>query len=572
MNTTRNRQRGMALVVVLIVITVAIVIVGGLSMRLVNQDRHVLRYVAHKECFQGVEAAYVRARFEIEDAQDGNIGLGDWTPSGEGLLLPSFDDAGVAPLTLASSPHVEYFAYTVNWGTDGIDNNLDGIMDANDTWEFWRRMVYCYARDGESIRSTETLAELQDVNVWRNAIFAGGGMAGGVINGNVSIHGAVHILGDQIVEGGASLSAIDLSGTSLIHNNYEGCPADLLDRVPALPQRDWNGEMVGTLEATLRVQNGLVGMSGNSEIGSADVFGNSVKETMDGTFVDDGWTGNAVTDDGDRGDPQSVWSDNDWDELYDLGNRVSFPLLTDDWRAPITGDREWNGDLSDWYTHEDYFNEVLVADPAIKNDGIYVGDIDLYTQGDDFYWNATTGEELSGSLPATPPAADDDYILFNADTDVLLMNGQIAIQGDLTIRGKANQNTINYSGRAAFLVDGNAQLDSNLLSCNNGDPSDTTQSFPVDNIIGVMASQDMVVGSVAQISLMGAFYAQGKITSEKQTNIMGTFVSSYFDMGTNVPSIFQVPALADNLPMGMVGNFPVLSFYQVYWRELGVEL
>jgi hypothetical protein len=25
---------------------------------------------------------------------------------------------------------------------------------------------------------------------------------------------------------------------------------------------------------------------------------------------------------------------NGWNELYDLGNKVSFPLLTDDWREP----------------------------------------------------------------------------------------------------------------------------------------------------------------------------------------------------------------------------------------------
>jgi len=84
-----------------------------------------------------------------------------------------------------------------------------------------------------------------------------------------------------------------------------------------------------------------------------------------------------------------------------------------------------------------------------------------------------------------------------------------------------------------------------------------------------MAENDMVVGSLSQLQLMGAFYAQGRITCTKQSIVMGTFVSNYFDMGTNVPDIFQVPSLADNLPHGMIGAYPILCLSQVSWRELG---
>jgi hypothetical protein len=40
-------------------------------------------------------------------------------------------------------------------------------------------------------------------------------------------------------------------------------------------------------------------------------------------------------------------------------------------------------------------------------------------------------------------------------------------------------------------------------------------------------------------------------------------------MGTNVPEIYQVPSLADNLPLGMIGAYPILVYSQVSWRELG---
>src|SRR5690606_19395135 len=123
----------------------------------------------------------------------------------------------------------------------------------------------------------------------------------------------------------------------------------------------------------------------------------------------------------------------------------------------------------------------------------------------------------------------------------------------------------------AILVYGDIVIDTNLVTCNNGNKTDTAGSFPVNNILGLMASNNMTVGSTAQLDIMGAFYAQNKIVSAKQTNVMGTFVSNYFDMGTNVPNIFQVPSLADNLPLGMIGNYPILALQEVAWREIGVE-
>ncbi|MBP8129636.1 MAG: hypothetical protein KA184_08635 [Candidatus Hydrogenedentes bacterium] len=566
----KQAQEGMALLIALFFVSVALVLLGGIAVRMINQRTQVDHYEAHKSCFLGLETAYSQCRYELELAEDGFIGLDSWIPPSPGAL-PSFDDSGVTPAALPSMPGVEYMAMAEQWGDDGKDNNGDGAVD--DGAEQWMYTIHGWARVDEKVRQVEAIVAATDVNVWRNAIFGGAGMAGGTINGNVSIHGSVHILGDAVLEGGTSIAAIDLSGTSLIHNNYDGVPADLLARVPPLAKREWNGESdIETLDASLRVKHGRVGMSGNSEVGSADTFGNGFKETMDGTYINDGWTGNAVVPDGDRGDPTSVWSDNGWDDLYDCGDRVSFPLLTDDWRAPLTGARVTNPATGDWYSHQDYFDQVLVAAADNPGDGVYVGDIDLYTMGSHFYWNATTGTKLVGSLPATPPGPNDDYILFNKDTDVLRINGQITVRGNVIMQGKGNQTTINYSGRGAILVHGDVTLDTSLLTCNNGNPASTANSFPVSNIIGIMAEDDMVVGSVAQVSLMGAFYAQDQIVTAKQTHVMGTFVSSYFNMGTNVPNIYQVPSLADNLPLGMIGNFPILSFKQISWREIGVAL
>ena len=569
MNTKRQSQKGMALLLALFFAATAVILLGGLSMRLLHQRNQVNRYVAYNTCFFGLEAAYQQSRLGVENGQNGWVGLSGWTPENPGAL-PDFDASGVSPVSVSGMPGVEFIAHVQHWGNDGIDNNGDGVIDGpNEAFTYTSR---AWARYGGVTRDVEVVLKGYDVNVWRNAIFAGNGQAGGVINGNVSIHGSVHILGSNIPSGGTSIAAIDLSGTSLIHNNYEGIPAGLAARIPTLPSTVFNGEQVQTIDANLRVKRGLVGMSGNSEIGSPNIAGNPVKETMDGTYVTDGWTGNSVTNDGYRGIPSRVSSDNGWNELHDLGDRVAFPVLSDDWRAPITGDRVWNNDTGAWYTHEDYFTQVLVADPGIPNDGIYNGNIEIFTRGSHFYWNATTGETLSGALPAAPPGPNDDFILFNQTNKTLQINGQIVINGNLVIRGQGNDMTVNYSGRGALLVNGDVRLDTNLLSCNNLNPNDINNSFPVNNIIGIMARNNMIVGSAAQVSLMGAFYAQGAITSEKQTNVIGTFVSNYFNMGTNVPSIYQVPALADNLPLGMIGNYPILAITPVSWREPNVVL
>lgn len=549
----RANQEGVALVTAIIFVAVALLVLSALSMRAVSQNNAVDQYTRFNDVFLGVEAGLARSIADLDtNGGDGMVGLGTWAPS-IGELTPTMASANIAPVQMVGSPNVTYIAHALRWDSDGIDNNGEGTIDGAD--EDWFYSVTSFARYAALDRGAEVVMEGTDVNVWRNAIFGGTGQAGGLINGNVSIHGSVHLLGDDIVAGNAAVAAIDLSGTSLIHNNYDGLQAGLAARVPPLSTTLWNGEMVETLEAKVRVKNGLVGMDGNSEIGTPDLSGNAVKETMDGTFVSDGWTGNSVTDDGDRGDPQHVYSDNGWDEGYDLGDRVPLPILADDWKDPISGATTLDPVTLANYTHADYFNQQLAGQA-------YVGDMTI-AANQDFYYNATR--------PLDPDPANiqpsDDYILFDAATNVMEINGQISITGNLEItRGNGNDKTINYTGRAAILVSGDVTLDTNLLAQNSD--GTTNMSFPVNNIIGIMAGHDMTVGSLSQLELMGAFYAQNIARTEKQSTIMGTFVSNYFDMGTNVPSIYQVPQLADNLPFGMIGAYPILVYDIVSWREI----
>jgi len=551
-----TNEQGMALVLATLLMAVAILVLSALGMRAVKQSHQVDQFKLYTDTFQGLEAALDQSWADIESAGNGVIGIGTWSPDPAvtGFDLPDWEDTDIAPETLTGMPGVEYMAVAQNWANDGIDNNGDGSVDEFEETGFFT--IHAFARNGDIERRLESVVRGDDVNVWRNAIFAGSGQAGGLVNGNVSIHGSVHLLGGNLLAGASAIAAIDLSGTALIHNNYNGVPADLAQRVPPPPTVTFDGETVQSLNAKLRVRNGLVSMSGNSEVGEPHQPGNGVKETMDGTYVRDGWTGNAVVDDGDRGDPTSVWADNGWDESYDLGDKVPMPFLNDDYREMGTGNRYVNPGTGTWYTHAEYFNEQMTGTP-------YPGDMVINTKND-FYYNATR--------PADPDPVnrqpDDDYILFDSSSDIMEMNGQIEINGNLQFEvGSGNDRDISYTGRAAILVNGNAQIETTLVS-QNADGT-TANSFPVNNILGVMTTGDMMIGTSSQMEMMGAFYAQGTVATDKQTTIMGTIVGTYFDMGTNVPDIYQVPTLADNLPNGMIGAYPIFVFSPVSWREVG---
>lgn len=555
-NNTRTHEEGMALVAATIFVAIAVVLLSALAMRVVQQNSQTAQYKMYNDAFTGLDAAVAQSWVALEAGQSGMVGLGTWAPppTATGRVLPTFEDTGIVPQRSSTLPAVEFMAYADDWSNNGIDDNGNGLVDEPE--ESFTHTVYGFARNRGIERRVEVVLQGFDVNVWRNAIFAGAGQAGGLINGNVSVHGSVHLLGDNVVAGQTVLSAIDLSGTSLIHNNYIGIPADLASRIPALPTHMFDGEMVETLDAKLRVKHGLVGMSGNSEIGEPNIAGNAFKETMDGTYVSDGWTGTSVSDDGGRGDPSNVYSDNGWDTVYDLGDKIPLPVLNDTYRELGTGNMYVNPATSVNYTHYEYFHDVLTGAP-------YTGDLTI-SANQNFYYNATrpTDSDSTHRQPA------DNYILFDAASNVMEIHGQIQIDGNLTItRGGGSDKTINYTGRAALLVKGDVTLDTDLLAQNaNGT---TANSFPVNNILGIMAENNMTVGSLSQLKLMGAFYAQGTVQSTKQTITVGSFVANYFDMGTNVPEIYQVPDLAENLPLGMIGAYPILVYSQQSWRELG---
>lgn len=598
MKTTRKNNAGAALLLVTIVIMAGSLVIGALTLRAVQHQENIAKAKQFKDCYEGVEAAIAMATAEINNGEDGMVGVSpSFTPAADEngkFILPSFDDPGVTPLTLNMMPNIDFFAVSLDWAVDNIDNNGDGNID--DAGEIDTVSVYAFARSDSAVRRVEVILRASTGETTNDTIFAGGGQAGALINGNVDIHGSVHLLGDDLPEGGAALIAMDLSGTTLISNNYENLDPAIAALIPVLPTTDFNGETVESLEAKLRVRNGLVSMSGNSHIGDEDDPGDGDKETMDGTFVTDGWTGNSVTDDGNRGDPTNVYSDNGWDEKYDLGPGISFPELGDDWEwtdvnpldmpqlpdqyggvVPPKGSTELNPDTSANYTFEDFFTEVL-SDGQLDH-----GDIEINTQ-EKFYWNSTQESDTSNGYfneqdPGNSSMSEadfdnldpstfdptEDYIYFDPSSDTIYWNGQIDINGSLAFTPKGGDDTIQYVGRAAILTQGDITLDTNLLVAN----THGNASYPENNIISMMTKNNLNVGTTSQLTLMGAFYASNEIISNKQTTTVGMFVSNFFDMGNQVPAIYGVPELRSNLPFGTNFEIQIEIFNVRAWRELG---
>jgi len=362
------------------------------------------------------------------------------------------------------------------------------------------------------VRSTGTIGgvsqtitiytKMYSVSPWNYAIFAGRGAAGAMVNGNVDIRGSVLILGSGLNPGDL---AIDLGGTAeFVGNNYRTLAAALKAKVPPLPTVVIGGETVETLNAKLHVKRGIIGLSGSSTVGEINVAGNAYKETADGVFTNDGFGGNQGA--------LSVHSDNGTTNAYDLGEAVRFPSLSD----PYMG----------YSTYQEYLrNNALVLTNQLNN----VTSTSVFS-----YSNANGSISMDGAGNLT-------------------ISGIVYVDGGNSVNLVDKGKTINYTGKGSILSTGNVQVDVNLLTAGNN-------SFPNNNI-GFMTPNNITLGTTAQMDAMGLFYAENQIICSKQTDILGTFVSNYFNMGTNVPAIYQVPEVINHLPPGMIGG-------NTYWYTI----
>lgn len=405
----------------------------------------------------------------------------------------------------------------------------------------------------------------ENISVWNNVIFGGVGQAGRSIQGNVKIRGNVHLLGDgepyTDVDGDGHWDnnephtdlngngqwdsnepfedrdgdgrrdarepfidmngngtcdppltvtelAAEFKGTAEIGNNYSEMSPELRSRIPSPPKQWFDGEYVESLSAKLRVKHGRVNLSGTATVGDPHQTGGSppIKETMNGTYVNDGWGGNQGS--------ANVYSDNGTNRRYDLGDLVKFPdLLTPTTIDGVTYD-----------SHMEYLRE--------------------------------TGLRIDGNLTLYP---NESYDCSDNNGNSIRVdgNGNIEVRGIVYVHGNislarssGNAKRFTYTGRGTLVSTGNITLDTDLLPASN---------FPQAEALGMIARRKLYLGAgsgSADLKLAGAFYAQEQVISEKQSEVAGSFVASHYAMN-QVPSIYQVPELVKYLPPGMPGSRPI---------------
>jgi hypothetical protein len=455
------------------------------------------------------------------------------------------------------------------------------VVPLTDTTRAW---VTSFATYGGKTRSLRMLINTKDVSIWNNAVFAGTGAAGQSINGNVDIRGSVHILGEgepySDLNGNGQWDAAeafndsngngvwdpgepwndanndgvwnnaepfndtnwngiydppltttdmssDFGGTAKIGNNYYNMPPALRALIPAPPIK--NGQE--SLYAELRVKHGRVAISGSATVGEASDPIPSAKGTLDGTFVNDGWAGNQGS--------SSVFSDNGANNAYDLASLdIQFPLLNG-----IGAQEYTDGDGTVWSNHKLYYDLNAMTIPVNTINGSTA---------------AFAFADVKGNSISYTPAVKVGNVIVSPPT--LNVNGVVKINGDLAINGLPE---LRYQGRGTMYATQDVYVGNNLLPKSG-------QTFPTTTVLGLVAGRNMNLSTGAgdaQISMAGAFYAQGTVKSAKQNQILGTFVASFFDMGKNVPNIYQVPSLKDNLPPAMPGAEPLVTIRILSWRD-----
>lgn len=359
---------------------------------------------------------------------------------------------------------------------------------------------------GSDKKTIEVYVKSMDLSVWNNAAVGGYGFGGWLINGNVTIAGSILIYGEGLTEADY---AIDLSGSSGIYNYYKGMNAGLKTRLPALPKVDFGGEVIDTLNANVWVKNGKVRLSGSATIGEPDVWGNGEKETMDGIFITDGAEGT------------NFYSDNGIVNNFNLDFDISFPAI----------------------------------------DAAYVASFSSQA------YNVTIAAELAELADIKHSS---NFILTDG-TNTLSVDGagNMVISGNIYVNGPVNFNTdgsfkkLTYSGNGTILAKNDISINAGLVT-----PL-AANTFPT-NIIALLSEHDINIGvpnSSGYEGIMGVFYASNNMSISKQTQVVGSIGAPNIDMGSQVPSLYQVPDMSNQIPGGVVQNEPDWHVYMGEWEE-----
>ncbi len=482
--------------IMLLGLGVALTVLSGTEGRTSDLQRRIISAQAL------AEAGYERAIYDLRQDCVDDTSSPSW---GDGDI----NGMSIGPNTSSYFDVTAYEPNSVNSGTYSVDlKNVSGDNSA-----IWIRSTGTVGGQSQGI---EAYVKVEVVSPWHTALFGGAGSSSEVVDGNIHTRGSVHLLATSL---GSSDLAMDLGGGSYImRNNYEGLSAGLSAKIPSLTNVSFGGESVQSLGAILRVKNGQVGLTGSGIIGEADATSDAYKETVDGTYVSDGFGGTQGSG--------NVNSDNGTANTYDLGNTITFPSL------------------ATAYSPHASYQAYLEAVSLVISDAPSLAVLASLDPLDTFDYN----DLLNG------------YGRLQMDgAGTLTISGKVYIKGGgLTMNKNGGDTTFTVSGSGIILVEDDITIKANVTT--NG-----AASFPT-NAIGFM-TPDNIIFNESGIEVMGLFYAETGITVSTSATLIGTMVSNKFTLGTNDPTIYQVPSTVDNLPAGLIGTDATCVMKVVSWDK-----
>jgi len=461
----------------------------------------------------------------------------------EPMVVPPYPADDIFFQTLYTNVNVDTYG-------DGSTYNLKlGLLNSN-------KMTIRAEGTGQlqSRKTVDVRVEVRPLSVWDNAVFAGGGGTGMRINGNALIAGSVHILGQGL---GPAGTAADFGGGGGIFNWYNGLDV-------TTPGGNFAGKLPNmnpsTLDAEIRVKEGQIEMNSGAARagnGTADVdvdlnpIPAGIKRRVDGTYTEYGYAGSF-------GD-QYVYSDNGLYAKYDLpaAFNISFPSLTGPSPDVCCANYEAWLDANS-------FNPIPLLPPG-ATDGT---NLTIYA------------DTISFFAPGVDANGQPHLLQWNNISQTLTVQGIIRIPGEIILGGTIGPTkieTINYNTPG-----GGGTLYAKKAGANWSDDSTagahelsiTVNSsllplgiYPTVDTLGLLAKDRLVMKRAAK-RVAAAVFAENQVSISFQYQVVGAIVTRFFDLGAQVPRVYQMPNLVKYLPPGMPGG-QAFNFVKILsWREI----
>ena len=511
-------MKGSALIAAFIVILIGAVIIGGMLM-----------FVSQENRISSMHRNSVKALYIAEAGLERVLGALSYLLS-------------VSPGTLPVPASVSVASTSFEGGTYSVAVSLSGS-------------VYTVTSTGVFNGRERVLQQnIKVINIWDVAVFSGTGSSG-TMNGCAHIRGTVYALGEEtyidtngnnlyddgtdiLIDDNSNGSrdhlgsgdiAIDSSGTFYIGNNYEAfggssqIPATFFSRIPSIVV-----DGLETLQAELNIKYGKMQFGGSSQVGKAETV-SGVKEFMDSVNVVDGFN---------PSDPTGlVYTDVLLQDRTMFSEKLRFPHLNDVYGGYTTAS---GGRMA-----------------YLQNNGLEV------TSGIDIPSNITPdiGTDFSVS---------DGTNSFSKIEDEITINGIIYINGDIAFDKFKGDRTFYYGGKGSITSTGSISINTDFITDNdNSSYLDGKSAYPEHNVLGFMTPNDINIGEsggASQLEIMAIMYAGGDVDVDKQSSIVGAVLTKNIDLSSQVPEIYQVKKIRDNLPPGMIAIDPVLAVYS--WQEV----